>query len=292
MFVIVSFANISVAAPPSYVGVEEGDEFIWRASLSPATINATGLAIFGIENWTYMYEYFLEYFENNTGMVFDFLAGSGMKVVIQNVTDEMTIPYYPYGLVGSGLYFDYYIAYAENNWTLIYNATDYVNPLWYILDPSTLNETTIIYAFSGLPVFMPIGYNYSMFADVYQTLIDSSPTTAGNMTFQAQGNGFRYTLKPAILEYMYNMMGAPFEMGTLADAVFNIRYDSNGVFEYADLIYGGITLATAYLVGGTGDPNLTDDDEIPGFEIATVIGISLVSIIALVYIQKKKKIFK
>jgi len=282
LLVFVSFANVSVAAPPSYVGVKEGDQYIWRASFNPATVNATALALFGMENWTYMYEYFLEYFENITTMPFDFLTGAGMKIIIQNVTDEMPHPWMT-GLVGSGLYFDYYIAYAEDNWTLINAATDYVDPMVILLNPSTLNESTIMYAFSGLPVFMPKGYNYGMFADFYQTLIDGSPQTAGNMTFQVQGNGFKITLKPPILEYMYTMMGAPFEVGTLVDAVFNVRWNSNGVFEYGDLVYGGITLATGLLV-------TSEDEGIPGFELVTIFGVSLATIIALVYIQRKKKI--
>lgn len=138
ILVFVSFANVSVAAPPSYVGVKKGDEFIWRANLNMANINTTAIALVGEDNWTYMYNYFLEFFENSTGMEFDFLAGAGIKAVIQNVTDEMPHPWNP-GFNISGLYFDFYIAYAANNWTLVSEAANYTDPMIFLFDPSTLN---------------------------------------------------------------------------------------------------------------------------------------------------------
>ena len=58
LLVFVSIANVSVAAPPSYVGVKNGDQFIWRASVNPTNLNLTAIALFGLENWTFMYEYF------------------------------------------------------------------------------------------------------------------------------------------------------------------------------------------------------------------------------------------
>jgi len=81
---------------------------------------------------------------------------------------------------------------------------------------------------------------------------------------------------------MFNQMGAPFDIGTLSDAVMTFRWNSIGVFDYASLAYGGLTLATAQLV-------TTDDDIIPGFEIATIIGVSITTILAIVYIKRKKK---
>ncbi len=62
------------------------------------------------------------------------------------------------------------------------------------------------------------------------------------------------------------------------------RWNSSGVFDYGSITYGGLSITTAQIVPA--------DDAIPGFEIVTIIGVSSVSIIALIYIQKKKKITK
>jgi hypothetical protein len=279
LLVFLSFTNNSVAAPPSYVGVKKGDEFIWTASLNMVNLNATGIALFGLTNWTYMYEYFLDYFENQTGMGFDFFAGAGMKAVMTNVSDEIPHPYMP-GFAGSGLYFDFYMAYAADNWTLLTAGANMTFPMVFIVDPSGLNESSIMYAFSGTPLFMPIGYNYSMFVDVYETMIGTNPYTAGNITAQVQGNGFKLTLKPPLLRWMAENMGLPFELGTVTDAILTVRWNSNGVFDYGDVKYGGLTVATAQLV--------PSEDAIPGFEIATLIGVSITSLLALIYIQRKK----
>ncbi|MBA7531262.1 hypothetical protein ES705_23473 [subsurface metagenome] len=203
-----------------------------------------------------------------------------MKAVITNVTDEMPHPYMISAFNGSGLFFDYYIAYAKNNWTLVAN-----NTMSFLIDPSTLNESTIMYGMSGVPLFMSKGFNYSMFADVYQAYIATDPYTNGNITIQVQGNGFKMALKAAYLEYMFDMMGAPYEIGTLSDAEMTFRWNSNGVFDYASLVYGGLEPATAKL-------ETTDEGLIPGYELVTILGVSLATFIALVYTIHKKKILK
>ena len=286
ILVFVSFANVCVAAPPSYVGVKKGETYIWTANLNVVNLNATAIALVGEDNWTYYYNYLLEYFENNTGMEFDFFKGAGLKAVITNVTDEMPHPYsFVTGVTGVGIYSDIYVAYAANNWTLYLNSTTYSFPLFFLSDPSTLNESTIMYATTGMPLFMPIGFNYSMFVDVNQAMMESSPYTNGNLTFQVQGNGYKMIIKAAYLELSYNMTGAPYEIGPLSDAEITFRWNSNGVFDYASLAYGGLTLATAQLV-------TTDDGFIPGYELVTILGVSLATFMALVYAIRKKKNLK
>ncbi|MHA1499317.1 MAG: hypothetical protein ACTSRT_17450 [Promethearchaeota archaeon] len=280
ILLFVSFANVSVAAPPSYVGVKNGDELVWTASLNMANINATGIALIP-DNWTYIYEYFLEYFENNTGMEFDGFVGAGMKAVMKNVTDEMPHPFYT-GFSGSGLYFDFYVAYAANNWTLLTEAANMTSPMLFLIDPSGLNESTITYGLSGMPLVMSIGYNYALFAETYQTMIEATPALNGNVSVQVHGNGFKITLKALYLELMFDQLGVPFEIGTLSDAVLTFRWNSNGVFDYGSIAYGGLTLVTAQLV--------VPDDMIPGYEIVTFIGVSIVTLLAIIYIKRKKNL--
>jgi len=244
----------------------------------------TAIALIGEDNWTYYYNYLLEYFENSTGMEFDFLAGAGLKAVIKNVTDEMPHPWMT-EFVGSGIYIDFYLAYAANNWTLVAEAANYTDPMIFLADPSTLNESNILYSISGPALFMQIGFNYSMFVDEYQAMIESYPYLNGNITIQLHGHGYKLTYKAIYLEYMFDTMGAPFEIGTLSDAVMTFTWNSIGVFDYASLVYGGLTLATAQLV-------TADDGLIPGYELVTILGVSLTMFIALVYTMRKKKVLK
>ena len=284
ILVFVSFANVAVAAPPSYIGVKTGDKFIWTANLNLVNLNTTAIALIGEDNWTYYYNYLLEYFENSTGMEFDFFTGAGMKAVLKNVTDEMSHPYLP-EFIGSGIYFDLYFAYAANNWTLVAEAANMTYPMVFLADPSTLNESNILYGVYGPPLFMPIGFNYSMYVDVNQAMIESSPYTNGNITIQLYGKGYKVTYKAVYLEYLFDTMGAPFEIGTLSDGVMTFTWNSIGVLNYVSLAYGGLTLATAQLV-------TADDGLIPGYELVTILGVSLTTFIALVYTIRKKKVLK
>lgn len=282
ILVFVSFANVAVAAPPGYVGVKKGETYIWRANLNMANLNNTAKDLFGADNWTLMYEMFMEYFENITGTEFDFLKGAGIKVVLTNVTDEMPHPWMT-GFDASGISFDEYVSYAANNWTLVYNSTMYPEPLIWLFDPNDLNESTIMMGMSGTPLIMSKGFNYAMFVSEYQSIIASNPYTSGNITITVQGNGFKIVYKAAILEYLFE--GAPFEVGTMKDAEVTCRWNSNGVLDKATLKYDGVELATAYL----------ETEEvvwIPGYELVTILGVSLVTFIALVYTIKKKKILK
>jgi len=283
ILVFVSFANVAVAAPPSYVGVKIGDEFIWRANLNMVNLNTTANLLFGEDNWTLLYNSFIDYFEALTGMEFDFFKEAGMKAVIQNVTDEI-YPIMP-GVNASGCFFDFYIAYAENNWTLQTEAANMTSPMVYFIDPSALNESTIMMGISGMPIFMSKGFNYAMFATWYQSMIATNPYMNGNVTMTAQGNGFKIAIKGILLEYMFESLGAPFEVGTMKDAEMTFRWNSNGVFDKGSLKYDGLEIATAYL-------ETEDEFFIPGFELVTILGVSLVTFIALVYTIKKKKILK
>jgi hypothetical protein len=276
--VITSLACTNVsAASPSYVGVKTGDQFIWRASLNMANINATAIALIGEENWTVGYNMLLELYKNATGMDFTGLSGAGVKVVVTNVTAEM--PVTPY-LNAVGLYYDLYTSWANNNWTMQVNSSGLMSPMGYLFDPNMLNASTISYAFYGMPVFMSIGLNYTMLAQAMQLMIDSSPYTAGNFTVEAQGNGLKETLLGTYIDLLISQMGLPYNITGLGDVVTTVRWNSNGVLDEATISYGGLTLATAYLESGAGG--------IPGYEL-TIFTFALgAAIIAIIYIYRKK----
>ena len=269
--ILLSFVTTSTAAPPSYIGVASGDEFTWVPSINMGNINATGIGLFGQDNWTLIYNMLLGYYQNSTGMDFSSFAGSGIKLAVKNVTDEITVA--P-GIFAVGLTIDISVSSGNNNWSLFAN-----NTMIPIYDPNSLNETTIIASFAGIPLIMAKGTNYSMMASGFMSAVVTNPYMNGNITLQTWGNGLKITLKSDYFDLMFDTSSVPFDF-TLGDVVFNVRWNANGVFEYGELVYGGLTLASIELT--------TSDDAIPGFEIATVIGVSIVTIIAIIYVKRKK----
>jgi len=259
--ILLSLANTSMAAPPSYIGVVKGDVYIWRPSLNMANVNTTAIALIGEENWTIAYDMLMETYENSTGMDFGSFTGAGLKLVVKNVSDEVSAG--P-GLTGAVLTYDLYTSAGFNNWTMAMN-----NTMVGIYNPNSLNETTIMYGIAGgIPLIMAKGFNYIMFTDFMDTMIAADPYLNGNMTVETQGRGFKITLLASYLEASINMSSMPFNF-TLGDVAFNVRWNSNGVFEYGSLDYGGLTIVSLQLV-------TTDDGFIPGFEIATIIGVSII----------------
>jgi hypothetical protein len=272
--ILLSFVDTSMAAPPSFIGVATGDEYLWVPTINMVNVNTTGIALFGEENWTIAYDMLSELYENETGMDLGSFVGVGIKVAVKNVSDVITVA--P-GIFASELTIDISVSAGLNNWSMVVN-----NSVVPIYDPNSLNETTIMAGFGGIPLIMAKGFNYSMFTNFMSTEIAADPYLNGNITVQTQGVGFKITLKANYLSLMFNSSGAPFDVGSLGDAVFNTRWNSNGVFEYGSLEYGGLTIASIQLV--------SSDDSIPGFEIATIMGVSIVTVLAIIYIKRKKNI--
>jgi len=273
--ILLSLVNTSTAAPPSFVGVATGDIYTWVPTVNMANVNATGIALFGQENWTIAYNMLSELYKNSTGMDLGYFAGTGLRVSVENVTDVITVA--P-GIFVSLVSINLYGSAGLNNWTMLLNNTDIP-----IYDPNSLNETTIYAGFSGIPLIMAKGFNYTMLTNYLTTMITGNPYMNGNMTVVTQGLGFKITLNSSYLEAAFNSSGAPFDVGTLGDAIFNVRWNSNGVFEYGSLEYGGLTIASIQLVQTV--PGL-----IPGYEIVTILGVSIMTILSIIYIKRKKNI--
>ena len=272
--ILLSFVNSSMAAPPSYIGVATGDEFVWVPTVNMVNVNTTGILLFGEENWTIAYDMILELYKNSTGMDFGSFSGAGIKLVVKDVSDEVTVA--P-GIFASALTIDIHTSAGLNNWTLVAN-----NTVMGIYDPNSLNESTAMAALSGIPLIMAKGFNYSMITNALNTLIAADPSLNGNLTVQAQEIGFKITLLSNFLEAAFNSSGVTFDVGTLGDVIFNLKWNSNGVFEEGSLVYGGLTIASILLI--------PSDDLIPGFEIAIIIGVSIVTILSIIYIKRKKNI--
>ena len=270
-----SIINYSTAAPPSYVGVNAGEQYTWVPSFNFANINATAISLIGEDNWTLAYDMLAELFENETGMDFSLIGSTGLRMTIHNVTDELIDS----GIRYSGIWFNMDVAMSADNWTRVVNATDSSSPMLRIINPSDINESTFMYAFMS-PTFLPIGIDFDLVVEGFNNYTNSSPYTAGNFTFARNGNGIAVTIKGDYLEIALNESGAPFNVTDLADMVGTIRWNIEGVLEYASISYGGLILASA---------SLQTDLQIPGFTVPLMIGISVSTLMAIVIIVKKRK---
>lgn len=267
--------DFTVAAPPSYVGVATGETYIWRASVSADNLDSAGEALFG-SNWAMMYDTFEDFWENLTHCPWNFFQGAGLKVVLTNVSDEITA-YYP-SIPASGIYLDEWAAGCNDNYTLVYNSSGVTWPMMYVLDPSYLGPTNWQYYITSY-YFTSIGLDWTDLADYWQDDVDSSPYTAGNVTITPLSNGLDIELKDKYLEYLlYLMGGSSYVTGPLSDAEITLTWNSKGVFQKAVLEYGGVEIATAYLEEG-----------IPGYEFSIFMGITAATIVGLIYVIKKKK---
>jgi len=269
-----TFANYTIAAPPNYVGVQAGQQYTWIPSFNFANINATAISLVGEDNWTAAYAMLEELFENETGMDFSLIGGTGLRMTIHNVTDERIDS----GIRYSAIWVNIDVAMSANNWTRVVNATDSSSEMFRIINPADINETTFMYVFMSPPI-IPIGLNFDFIADRLNNFTNSNPYTAGNYTYARNGNGLKVTIKGDYLEFMLNETGSPFNVTDLADVVATVRWNNFGVLDYASIAYGGLVLATA---------SLATDLGIPGFTISLVIGVSICTLIALVVVIKKK----
>ena len=271
-----STVNLASAAPPSYVGFNAGQEFIWTPTINFTNVNITALSLVDEANWTLAYAMLEELLENETGMTFDMLGGLGLRMIIHNVTDELIDSGIRYG----GAWFNMDVSYSPGVWVRVVNATDSTYPMIRIINPADINETTYMYLFSSSP-FMPIGLNYTFVATQLNNYFSGNPYTAGNMSLARLGNGFQITIYGDYLEMMLQSMGEPFNetIIELENVIGTVQYNSLGILEYASVSYGGLVLASAALTTGLG---------IPGFTIPLVLSISAGTLIVLIVIVKKK----
>ncbi|MFX0174869.1 MAG: hypothetical protein ACFE85_01410 [Candidatus Hodarchaeota archaeon] len=273
-----------MAAPPNYVGVRTGDEYVWTPSLNAENINATGVALFGQANWTLLYSMLSEYWFNETGESFSSLAGAALKVKFTNVSDEIDLGYPTPGTKASGIYYDMFVRYnASGSFEMVTNSSYNLEnnlPMGYLLDPSIINSSLWTFFFN-YPFVTSKGLDYGNIATWWQAMITADPMLNTNMTVAEDGKGFKLTAKGEFLEYLLIMiMGPPpFPLGTLEDMEATVHWNDKGVLNDGQLFYGGLEIASFQLGGGI----------IPGYELSIVIGITGASVIGLIYVMKKKK---
>ncbi|MFW9865476.1 MAG: hypothetical protein ACFFEN_05190 [Candidatus Thorarchaeota archaeon] len=276
-----SFVNVANAQVPSYVGVNTGDTYIYAATADMNAVNTTMEGLIGAANWSLVYSMLDEMVYNMTSYQYHIgdLLGLGLKLDVTNMTEEQ--PTWGAGTPGVGLYLNISVAYEPNEWTLMLNQTWPEFPMIWLFDPAYIGQQTWHYYLSYGYFFHPKGLNYNQLATwMALNFTMMPPMSPPNMTISSLGNGLRFTFLGSFLE---DMIAAPFPIaGGISDVVIDAKWNSNGVFYYASLAYGGLTLATIQLVAGGAN-------EIPGFVISLVLGTMATAMICAIYIIKKKK---
>jgi hypothetical protein len=283
LLIIFSLANVTNAQVPSYVGVNTGNTYIWAATADMNAVNNTMEGLIGAANWSMVYDMFNDMIENTIGVGLSNWVGVGLKVDVTNMTEEM--PTWGSGPTpGVGLYVNMSVAYDPNDWILMMNQSWPEFPQFWIFDPAYMTQQSWHYYLGYGYIFHPKGLNYNQMATWMALNFTSMPPFGSpNMTVTGLGDGIRFTFLGSFLEDMANeLSNGTFPITGLSDIVAEAKWNSNGVFSYASVAYGGLTLATIQLVaGGT--------EEIPGFVIPLVLGTMATAMICTIYIIKKKK---
>jgi hypothetical protein len=275
-----SLVNVANAQVPSYVGVNTGDTYIYAASADINAVNSTMEGLIGATNWSLVYNMLDEMVFNTTKQHIGDLLGIGLKLDVTNMTEEQPTWGSP-GTPGVGLYLNISVAYEPNNWTVMMSQTWPEFPMYWLFDPSPISMQNWHYYLSYGYFFHPKGLNYNQLATWMALNFTSMPPFGPpNMTISSLGDGLRFTFLGTFLEYMIR---PPFPIaGGISNVVIDVKWNTNGVFYYASLAYGGLTLATIQLIAG-------GVDEIPGFVIPIVLGTAATAMICAIYLVKKKK---
>jgi len=273
--VLFSLINSTVAAPPSYVGVNTGDEYVWTASVNMQNVNTTMITLFGQDNWTLIYNMALEAFENATTMDFSLIKAPKVKGLITNATDEMT----SMGIRYSGVQINISYLVTGNTYTDAGGG-----PMIPVINPADINETTWMYLFQSFyPLLMPIGLNYTFVTEQINNFTASDPYLSGNFSYTTEGTGFKITIVESFLNMTLNQAinnsAAVIDITGLGDAVFTVRWNDKGILDLGSLAFGGLEVASIKLGAGI----------IPGYELPILLGVTALTTIGLIAIIRKKK---
>jgi len=236
--------NFSVAATPSYVGINEGDEFEWALTWDKDVLKQF-LTDIGQPPETGS-DQFLQNEKLN------------IKVKIIDISDEkytddlyyVEVKVQPY--IGSVQLEQTFVV-----WILKNETTDYMARMAALL--SGAGEGVI----AGL--FVPIGLDWEAIAKEFNDYIEPRSGDV-DISVTAYSNG----LKLVIPAFTY-------EDKSLKAVEGEIRYNQNGVLEYAQAKYDGNVMMTVQMGG------------IPGYELAIIICASAGTSIGLIYLIWKKK---
>ncbi|KKM15499.1 hypothetical protein LCGC14_1695490, partial [marine sediment metagenome] len=237
LLLLVPFMMPTKAAPASYIGVEEGDSYLWGLNMYDTA-------------WT---QWFTDGMTETLASIWSQDAGDNLtKVYIDWSWDPGVYPqsYWPidvdtflpentstflsgYGIFDNITYTPVNLSagWYSNTWpTFVF---DYYNDTWYIVnDTSSFVAQSLYggaaaspYALMGVP-FAPTNINWTEFASEAEANLTSRGGWIANTTLTALADG-----------YIINVPVGGYENNTVAITI-TVTYDSNGVLTYSSFEYG------------------------------------------------------
>lgn len=286
IFSLLLIASINVGvATEDYVGVSEGDEYIWNLTVSEKEIEDFAKDVYGEEYWKQMEDSWDDG-ADDMGINDDWTQYSGLKIVVEDISSEFdsSSSYYYYSnssykyvLIEIEAYYsedmstwtsikDTMEDYYEAEYNQPYNMPDINVP---ILDPDDL--TYEMMSFMMYSPFMPLGFDWSEFVeDLNEGYEEYGGSSSMDFEATALSNGL--TLE---MDDMPSMEG-----GTIDDISSTITYNEKGVLSYFDIMYGTVYLAKVQLQTGFGD--------IPGYPTMIFLSLAAIGTLGLIIVVKKR----
>lgn len=252
----------AVAAPPSYVGVSEGETYTWDLNIKITTLQALAtdigeslppeIGLFeSIPTIQLIAEILAVSDEGPAGPYFYVNVTTALSIGIPGTT---TMPF------PGGEYMNFVV--------LNHTSEDYFMAMFQVMGYlSGIGDDGGFAAF----LFVATGLDWVNVSADLEEMFNLAPEMP-NGTISALSDGFEIVFPSQMLE------GA-----TLKALGVEVHYNSKGVLSKAIIKYDGSTLLSFALSAG--------DDEIPGYEIPLVLGIIGIVIFGMIHhIRKRKKI--
>ena len=279
--ILLSLSNVSLAAVPSWVGVDENEQHAWTVSM-----HGKGMIAIAKD----MPNRDLPFNDSITEAVERLTLSLNLYGKITEITEETTMDFN-----GTSLYHVNLTAVGWFQVPVININTSAPEPVIItILNPNNtefsyftswllfvamsamcgggVNETEHAGGNENLALSLLVipktGIDWPTVVAELNDYLDKVNSTSGALVATQDGNGVKVTIQPYTLNESQSKV-----------VELTAKYDSDGLLSSATMSYGG-DLALSITYGAT---------NIPGYEIAIVIGITAISTIGLIHAVKRKR---
>jgi hypothetical protein len=283
---ILPFIRVSVAAPPSWVGIAVGDTYSWTYDTDTTardgawTTDGVALLIFtNFGEWVGWVDDGEMGALGAGGLSHEITAVEDLAADIEYLTGYSSVAYT--GAVTAD--FEWWTGdWADKDTGLnVWNGFIIENEDDFVEYHSGLAGFFNIYGFTyhTIGLFVPSGdfFDWGEIVTLANANITDATVTVLTNSTTSEEIGFKITV--AATAWTTNTLALTLE----------VTYDSCGLLDVWDMKYGSDSILTiTQTAGSTCTPYVTPAPAIPGYELPIVIGITAVSIISLILIKKIK----
>ncbi len=259
LFFFIPFMNFSRALPPSYVGVQVGEEYPWTININvntftqfAADMNQTvpsELSMFATMGGIQM--------KGEIAWISDEITDV-VNYVIVNVSIFMLVPGYGWQqFPGPGA--DVPVFMLNHTISNYFNTT--INMMEVISFPPLIG-------FAMPFLIVPHNLNWTKAINGLLDVFEGFTGGMSGITLEEYGRGFKITIPEQLVNGT-----------TVKETTYMAQWNEQGVFGKGLVTYGGAPLMSVNI----------DISEIPGYEIGILVGVLGVSAIGIIYYVKKRK---